>query len=194
MRTASTHRVSSIEPSPDRGSAAANRHRLAGWMVLALLVIGAASPADTERLADPLVLARLVPVRWQELHLLAEKEYGRRQIAQLQISYARADYVSTDYSCEADIEIIDTLHSPMHYNEFEFDRSNVPADRITILALPFGAGYLVQDYAEEQTRIRMLFKNRYLVKIQQSPIVDAVSMHQSITAWLALPDVHDAFK
>ncbi len=163
-------------------------------MVLALMVIGAASPADTERLADPLALARLVPVRWQELHLLAEKEYGRRQIAQLQISYARADYVSTDHGCEADLEVIDTLHSPMHYNEFEFDRSNVPADRITILALPFGTGYLVQDYAEEQTRVRLLFQNRYLVKIQQSPPVDATLMHRSIAAWLALPDVRNFFK
>ncbi|HQF86080.1 MAG TPA: hypothetical protein PLN26_02530 [Acidobacteriota bacterium] len=167
---------------------------MAGWMVLVLLVIGAASPADTERLTDPLVLARLIPVRWQELHLLAEKEYGRRQIAHLQISYARADYVSSDHSCEAEFEVIDTLHSPMHYNEFEFDRSNAPADRITVLDLSYGTGYLVQDFAEEQTRIRLLFKNRYLVKIQQSPQVDAVIMHRAITAWLTLPDVHGTFK
>ncbi len=163
-------------------------------MVLALLLLGAAAPAGSENLSDPLALARLVPVRWQELHLLAEKEFGRRQIAQLQISYARADYVSTDHSREADLEIVDTLRSPMHYNEYEFDRTRVPADRVTLLALPFGDGYMVQDYAEEQTRVRLLFKNRYLVKIQQSPPVDAALMSRVIIAWLNLPDVRDFLK
>jgi hypothetical protein len=171
-----------------------SRPELAVLLLAATLLVGAAPPAARDKLAEPLALARLVPVRWQDLRLLTEKEYGYRKIAQLEISFARADYVSADHGAEASFEVIDTLHSPMHLNEFEFDRTSVPADRVTRLGLPYGEGYIVQDLGEEQSRTRLLFKDRYLVKIDQSPPAEPAALVQLIQAWMNLPDVRSFLK
>lgn len=152
-----------------------------------LLLTGAdrATAGGPRKLSDGLALARALPARWLGLSLLADKEYGRKKIAQMEISFARAEYVSADNTIEGSIEIVDTLRSPMHLNDFDSARKNAPAERMETWREGGLEGYLIQDPDENETRAGLLVAGRWVLTLTHSPRTGSLDMRVSISSLVA---------
>ncbi len=155
---------------------------------------GAAAQKKSEKLSDPQILARVLPLQWMGMNLLADREWSRQRIAELEVSVASASYTSRDYSREGSFEIVDALRSPMHLNEFAYQRDSAVPDNLIKWTGPWGEAYIVQDPAEDETRARLLIRGRWYVKVNQSPKVNTVDQRAALDAWLADEKVRETLK
>ncbi len=155
---------------------------------------GAAAQKKSEKLSDPQMLARVLPLQWMGMNLLADKEWSKQRIAELEVAVAGASYTSKDFSKEGSFEIVDALRSPMHLNEFAYQRDSAAPENLTQWSGPWGQGYIVQDPAEDETRARLLIRGRWYVKVNQAPRVDTGNQRAALDAWLADEKVRDTLK
>ena len=159
-----------------------------------LCVGGAAAQKKSDKLSDPQLMARLLPLQWMGMNLLADKEWSKQRIAQLEVSVASASYTSKDFSREGSFEIVDALRSPMHLNEFAYQRDSAAPENLIKWGGPWGEGYIVQDPSENESRARLLIRGRWYVRVSQSPKVDAGAQRAALDAWLAEEKVREALK
>ena len=155
---------------------------------------GAAAQKKSDKLSDPQMLARLLPLQWMGMNLLADKEWSKQRIAQLEVAVASASYTSRDFSKEGSFELVDTLRSPMHLNEFAYQRDSAAPESLLKWGGPWGEGYVVQDPAEDETRARLLIRGRWYAKVNQSPKADPGALRAALEAWLADEKVREALK
>jgi hypothetical protein len=155
---------------------------------------GAAAQKKSDKLSDPQMLARLLPLQWMGMNLLADKEWSKQRIAQLEVAVASASYTSKDFSREGSFEIVDALRSPMHLNEFAYQRDSAAPENLLKWGGPWGEGYIVQDPAENESRARLLIRGRWYAKVSQSPKADPVALRAALEAWLAGEKIRDALK
>ncbi len=144
-------------------------------------------PARPPSLADPTALARALPPTWMGMKPLDATESGTRRIAQMEISYAQADYSSADFTRQASLELIDTLHSPMHLNDFYYQKNSADLSRREWWQEGNTEGFIVQDTEDGETRAQVLLQNRYQLKISVSPVIDSNDLRQAISTLLQRP-------
>jgi hypothetical protein len=159
---------------------------LAGW--------GTAQQGKTDKLADAQMLARLLPIQWLGMNLLTDRDWSRQQIAQMEVAVATAAYTSKDFAREGSFEIVDALHSPMHLNEFAYQRDSTPPENLITWRGPWGEGYVAQDPGEDETRARLLVRNRWYIKVSVSPQMDSPALRTALDAWLAEEKVKSLLK
>ena len=167
---------------------------LAALTAILLCTGGAAAQKKSDKLSDPQMLARLLPFQWMGMHLLTDKEWSRQRIAQLEVSVASASYTSKDFAKEGSFEIVDALRSPMHLNEFAYQRDSAAPEHLAQWGGPWGEGYIVQDPAEDETRARLLIRKRWYVRVSHSPKVESDGLRAALDAWLADEKVREMLK
>lgn len=161
--------------------------RAGAWFFLLLILVPAGPvwpAARKEKMMEARLLAQALPLSWMGMNLLADKQFGNRKVAQLEITYARADYVSNDDQEEVAIEIMDTIHSPMHRNEYAAEARKHDPSRLRPWISQGVAGYIVQDGAENESRVRLLILDRYYVSINQSPRASYDDLAIELERWL----------
>lgn len=169
-------------------------------MITALLAgLLLAGRADAEqkkpdKLADAQALARILPIQWLGMNLLTDREWSRRQIAQMEVAVATAAYTSKDFAREGSFEILDALRSPMHLNEFAYQRDSALPENLFKWRGSWGEGYVVQDPAEDECRARLLIRDRWYVKVSVSPRVDSPALRAALDDWLADEKVKSLLK
>ena len=169
--------------------------RFLAVLLAGLLCAGSiAAQKKSDKLSDPQILARVLPLQWMGMNLLADKEWAKQRIAELEVSVASASYTSKDFSKEGSFEIVDALRSPMHLNEFAYQRDSAAPDNLVRWGGPWGEAYIVQDPAEDETRARLLIRGRWYVKVNQSPKVDTGDQRAALEAWLADEKVKETLK